>query len=572
MACRIGEADFETTTREDDCRVWAWSVCYTDDIEHPFYGEDIDSFLLFVAREGTAQYYFHNLAFDGRFVVDRLFRLGYEHTTERRPGKGQFTTLVSNKGKFYQIAVRFFSGVLVELRDSLKLFPMSVRAVARAFGLPEGKGELDYGEFREIGHNLTADEIDYIRRDVQIVAQALEFNLAQGLDKMTIGANALGWFKRQMGAKRFKKLFPVLTPEMDTYLRDAYRGGFTYVDPMWRGRDVFVGISVDYNSMYPSMLVSKPYPVGAPLQFLGRYERDDRYPLYVQSLTCLFELKPHGIPMVQLRNAGYYGQHEYVERTIDPVSITLTSVDLDLFLDNYEVDVLSWDGGVKFQACHGADLFGEYVDYWGEVKRTSKGGMRQLAKLMLNNLYGKFSTHPDVTQKVPVFNECRNLVEWVEGEHEERDPVYLPVGEFCTAWARDTLIRAIMANRDRFVYCDTDSMHLRGTWAPSGIRLHDTDLCAWKVEGQFWHARHLRAKCYIWDLNHEVCVTCAGMPDNIKEHCTFENFWFGFSNLEEVPTENGTIVRVKEGWGKLRPKAVPGGVVLVPSPYELKEG
>ena len=572
MTARVGEADFETTVLESDCRVWAWSVCYVDNIEHPFYGEDIDSFLMFIAREGTAQYYFHNLAFDGRFIVDRLFRLGYEHTTERRPDKGQFTTLVSNKGKFYQISVRFFSGVLCEFRDSLKLFPMSVRSVARAFKLPEGKGELDYGEFREAGHHLTNEEIDYIRRDVQIVAQALAFNLGQGLNKMTIGANAMGWFKKQFGSKRFKKLFPVLTLEMDEYLRGAYRGGFTYVDPMWAGRDLFSGISVDYNSMYPSMLISKPYPVGEPLQFLGRYEADTRYPLYVQSLTCSFWLKPRGIPMIQLRNAGYYGEHEYVEHTIDPVSITLTCVDLELLFDNYEVDVLSWDGGVKFQSMHGSELFGEYVEYWGEVKRTSKGGMRQLAKLMLNNLYGKFATHPDVTQKVPVFNNETQIVEWKEGEHEERDPVYLPVGEFCTAWARDTLIRAILVNRDRFIYCDTDSMHLRGTWEPSGIRLHDTDLCAWKVEGEFWRARHLRPKCYIWDLNHEISVTCAGMPENIKRHCTFENFHFGFNNLEQVETDAGTIVRVRQGWGKLRPKAVPGGVVLVESPYELKEG
>lgn len=572
MRARVAEADFETTTKPDDCRVWAWAVCFTDDIEHSFYGEDIDSFLLFAARQGTAQYYFHNLAFDGRFVVDRLYRIGYEHTTERRPGKGQFTTLVSSKGKFYQIAIRFFSGVLVELRDSLKLFPMSVANVARAFRLPEGKGELDYDTLRPKGHRLTDEEIDYIRRDVEIVAQALRFNQQQGLDKMTVGANAMGWFKDRLGKSRFKHLFPVLTQDMDAYVRLSYRGGFTYVDPMWAGRDVFRGISVDYNSMYPSMLISKPYPVGAPVKFCGRYEHDPSYPLHVQSLTCSFELKPHGIPMIQLRNAGFYGQHEYVRRTVEPVSITLTGVDLELMFDNYEVDVLSWDGGVKFQAMHGSEIFGEYVEFWGEVKRTSKGGMRQLAKFMLNNLYGKFATHPDVTQKVPVFNKERDIVEWRLGDEETRDPVYIPVGSFCTAYARDTLIRAIMANRDRFVYCDTDSMHLRGTWAPSGIRLHDTDFCAWKVEGEFDHARHLRAKCYIWDLNHRLGVTCAGMPDNVKTHCTFDNFWFGFNNLEEVETDKGTIVRVKDGWGKLTPKTVPGGVVLVPGPYELKAG
>lgn len=171
-----------------------------------------------------------------------------------------------------------------------------------------------------------------------------------------------------------------------------------------------------------------------------------------------------------------------------------------------------------------------------------------------------------MTRKVPSLGDD-DVVHWDVGEPEERDPVYLPVGTFCTAYARDTLIRAILANRDRFVYCDTDSMHLRGTWAPTGIRLDDRDLCAWKVEGEFWRARHLRPKCYIWDLNHRLSVTCAGMPDNVKRHCDFSNFEFGYRNydmIDGVPT-------VRPGEGKLVPKSVPGGVVLVDGLYVLRE-
>lgn len=387
MSGRVASADFETTTDERDCRVWAWAVCFVDEIDSVDFGTDVDSFLIYVASHGCSTYYFHNLAFDGRFLVDRMLRLGYAHTLERRPKKGEFATIVSGKGKFYQISVRFFSGVVVTFRDSLKLFPMSVARIARAFGLEEGKGELDYGERREVGHELTVEERDYIRKDVQIVAHALAFNMEQSLSKMTIGANAFSWYKDDLGQGRFKHLFPVLTHDMDAYIRLSYRGGFTWVEPRWRGRDVFVGISVDYNSMYPSMLVSKDYPVGEPFPFVGRYSDDPSYPLYVQSLTCSFALKPRGIPMVQLRNAGFYGQHEYVERTVEPVSLTLTSVDLALLFDNYDVDVLSWDGGVKFQSMPGDDLFGSYVSHWGEVKRNEVGGMRQLAKLMLNNLY-----------------------------------------------------------------------------------------------------------------------------------------------------------------------------------------
>lgn len=570
---RVAEADFETTTDATDCRVWAWAVCFCDDLDNVYIGTDIDEFLLFAAKH-RADYYFHNLGFDGKFLVDRLFRLGYKWTSDR-PGAGEFSTLVSSKGKFYQLEVGFYSGVRIKIRDSLKLFPMSVKKIAKAYDLPEGKGELDYSAKREVGHQITDDEADYIRRDVQIVAQALVNNLEQGLDRMTIGSNAFGFFKKQMGKRLYQKLFPVLPEEVDAAIRCSYRGGFTYVEPRWAGVDVWGGVSVDYNSMYPSMLISKPYPVGEPVMFYGRYEEDPAHPLYVQTLVCSFKLRDRGIPMIQLRNSGFYGQHEYVRETMEPTTLTLTSPDLELFFGNYEVDVLEWLGGFKFACMPGKELFGPYVDYWGSIKQKSVGPMRQLAKLMLNNIYGKFATNPDVTQKVPRMGED-GVVKWELGKPETRDAVYIPVGSFCTAWARHTLITAIHKNRDRFVYCDTDSMHLAGTEDPSGIRLHDTDFCAWKVEGSFTHARHLRAKCYIWDLNGHIGVTCAGMPDNVKRMCNFGNFRFGLTNINPVtgnPCPGAACVFgvVCPGLGKLLPKAVPGGVVLVPSKYELKK-
>lgn len=571
---QMAVADFETITRADDCRVWAWAVAQVAKSPSTTYGTDIRSFLNYVATAPKRLYWFHNLAFDGKFIIDALFRLGYEWVHDS-PRAGQFSTLVSGKGKFYQLRVCFYNGAEVKFQDSLKVFPMGVRKLAEAFDLPEGKGELDYDEFREVGHQITDEERDYIRRDVELVASSLGIASEMGFSKMTIGANAFGFFKKQMGTRKFEHWFPLLTPDEDAEIRLSYRGGFTYVNPRFAGRDVYGGVSVDYNSMYPSMLISKWYPVGAAHLFYGRYvsrfatDDGDEVPawqpehdLYVQTLTCTFELKPDRVPMIQLRNSGFYGEHEYVRKTVEPTQITLTCIDLRLLFDNYDVDVWSWDGGYWFSTAYGSELFGPYVEHWGKMKRESKGAKRTWAKLLLNNIYGKFATNPDVTGKRPVMGDD-GCVKWVMGEHEERDGVYIPVGTFTTAYARDTLIRAIHENWDRFIYCDTDSMHLEGTADPAGIPLHDTNLCAWKVEGTFSHARHLRAKCYIWDLNGEVSVTCAGMPDNVKALCTFDNFHYGLSNIDPV---TGKVI---EGAGKLTPVAVPGGVVLEPRKYVL---
>lgn len=564
-------ADFETITDANDCRIWAWGIAYVfGNSESNFvYGNTMDGFIDFLESNHPKVMFFHNLAFDGSFIIYHLCKYqGYEFRAD--PSDllpGEYSTLVSSKGKFYTITLKTKKGHTINIVDSLKLFPMGVADVASAFGTKMEKGEIDYDAYREMGHELTPEEVDYLKRDVEIVAVAIEENWKKGLYQITIGSNAMHWYKEHYGAKPFKRDFPVLSLDMDAYIRRAYRGGFTYVNPEYAGVDVGPGVSVDYNSMYPSMMISKDYPVGVPEKFTGEYIEDKNYPLYVQTLTCMFTIKPNGIPMIQLHGLGFYGEHEYVRETIEPVQITLTSVDMALFMDNYDVDVISWDGGVKFRSKSGERLFGLYVKYWGNIKRKSRGAARTIAKLMLNNLYGKFGSNPDVTQKYPIYNPDTDKVELVMGPRDIKPATYIPVAAFCTAYARDTLIRAIMNNRDRFVYCDTDSMHLLGTSNPKDIPLHDTNLCAWKVEGSFTRARHLRAKCYIWDLNGEVGVTCAGMSKEIKAHANFDNFYFGFKNFDLV---DGVKV-LKPGWDKLVPKRVPGGVVLTKVAYELKD-
>ena len=550
-------ADFETTTDPNDCRVWAWGLAEIGNCENFVYGNSIGSFFGYIAKTDVKTIWFHNLGFDGRFIISFLLTHDYEHVTDR-PGFCEFATLISSKGQFYQIEVNL-GGHRVYFRDSLKLFPMPVARLAETFNLNVSKGDLDYTEYRAPGHELTRTELDYLKRDVLIVAQALEYNYSAGMSRMTIGSNAFADYKNRIGKKQFRRLFPVLDLETDAFIRKSYRGGYVFCNPEYQGKDVS-GISVDYTSMYPSQMISHPYPIGEPVYFEGKYTPSVLYPLFVQAFTCTFKLKDKGLPVVQLRGRGFWGNHEYVRETIEPVQLVLTSVDFAVFMEMYDVDILSWDGGYCFQAANG--LFDDYVDYWGGVKNNSEGGQRALAKLMLNNLYGKFATNPDCTCKNPILDDS-GIVEYALGAADQREPVYIPLGVFVTAYARKELLDAIMKNRERFIYCDTDSMHLLGDGDPEGIPLGNT-LGHWKVEGHFSRARHLRAKAYIWDLNGQISVTCAGMPDNVKKLCTFDNFNFGFSNLDSC----GEIVN---GAGKLLPKNVPGGVVLVESPYVLRQ-
>lgn len=544
-------ADFETITNPDDCRVWAYAIAEVGNINNFHYGNSLDEFMEFI-ENNQAIYYFHNLKFDGEFIIHWLLNHGFKHS--KKPQEKEFSTLISRMGQFYSIEIvykRRKKGVnKVIIYDSLKKLPFSVANIAKAFHLEMSKLEIDYNEYRAIGHEFTQEEIEYIHNDVCIVAQALAVQLDQGLTKMTNGADALNYFKELIGKKKYRQLFPVLDLEMDSSIRLAYRGGWTYCNPRIADKDLGEGLVYDMNSMYPSMMVHRQLPYGRPEYFTGKYQEDELYPLYIQKIECRFKIKPNHLPTIQLKKNLMFAMNEYIEDSKEVVQMVLTNVDLKLFLEHYDIiGGIEYIDGYKFKACQG--VFDQYIDYWMNIKMTSEGAIKQLAKLMLNSLYGKFATRPDVTGKVPYLEN--GIVRYELGEPETREPEYTPLGVFITAWARDKIIRTAQSVYDRFCYADTDSIHITGTDIPN-IEVDDKKLNYWKLESHFTRARFIRQKTYIEEIDGKLNVKCAGMPDSLKELVTWENFHVGFEKTN----------------GRLMPKHVQGGIVLVESPYKLR--
>ena len=255
-------ADFETATwLEDSSYVWAWAICEIGNEDNILLGNSMESFIDFIKTNKNSTYFFHNLAFDGSFIIDYLFKKDFTFIKDKKERKNNsFTTLISDNGLFYSIEIYFeVKGKKVKkatLIDSLKIIPFKVSEVAKAFGLPISKLELDYNKPREIGHILTKDEEEYIKNDVKIVAMALNTLFNEGLTSITSASNALKDFKSFYSENKFSKLFPCLPLEIDKDLRDhgAYKGGFTYLNPIYKEKDTGGGVVLDVNSLYPSVL------------------------------------------------------------------------------------------------------------------------------------------------------------------------------------------------------------------------------------------------------------------------------------------------------------------------------
>jgi len=191
----------------------------------------------------------------------------------------------------------------------------------------------------------------------------------------------------------------------------------------------------------------------------------------------------------------------------------------------------------------------------------------------MNSLYGKWAVSPDVMSSYPYMED--NIVHYQISELERREPLYIPCASFITAYARQTTITAVQANYDRFLYADTDSMHLLGLEPPVDVEVHKEKLGAWKNEMVFFEAKYLRSKCYMEigydpDKPEKIFkkVTVAGMSDKIHKYVTLENFELGakFSSLEN----GANVIRIDPHDSNLRPMRVNGGIVLVRKDFTLQ--
>ena len=543
--------DFETNTKNNNVKVWAWAFADIKTGEMVKYGNSLNEWFNYINNKNI-DIYFHNLKFDGTFILSYLLSNGFKHSREKEPFT--FDTLITDTGLFYKISIYWKKYnkryIKTDIYDSLKKIPLSVETIAKAFNLEQQKGIIDYELLRDDNHIITDDELSYLKNDVEIVANALNTLQSQGLNKMTIGSDALNDFKGTMGNKKnFRFYFPVLNNYVDDDIRRAYKGGFTYLNPKYKNK-IVEGLVFDVNSLYPFVMYNEFLPYGRPLKFEGKYKFKNVYNLYIQRLTCAFKLKDNHIPTIQLKNSMRFIPTEYITTTNgDIVELVLTSPDLELFLKHYDILNLEYKDGYMFKSSN--VFFREYINYWYDVKNTSTGGLYTLAKLMLNSLYGKFGTSTKKGQKIP-YLDSEGILKYYNDEIKETEPLYTALACFITAYARSKTIKAGQLNYDRYIYSDTDSIHLLGYEMPNNIEIDNHKLGSWAYESKFSKGKYLRAKTYMQTIENKKIITCAGMPKNLHSQVDYNNF------------KEGAIYN-----GKLRPKQVKGGTLLVKTTFKI---
>lgn len=651
--------DFETTVYKGqvNTEVWASAVVelFSDKVE--IFHSISETFDYLVSLSTNVVVYYHNLKFDGAFwlsylLVDKKFKQAYDKIGDKETDvkwKQQFKMFnntfkysISDRGMWYSIIVKV-KNHFIEIRDSLKLLPFSVKRIGESFGTKHKKLDMEYTGFRYAGCEITKEEQEYIANDVLVVKEALEIMFKQGHNKLTIGSCCLEEYKNicrhslsiQLDyAEMFPNLYEFKIDKQShkcdnagDWLRKSYRGGWCYLVKGKENKIKTNGTTADVNSLYPSMMSSKSgnkYPIGFPKFWCGNYIpvealKENMY--YFVRIKTRFYIKDGYLPFIQVKgDLKYKGTEsletsdvynhdndEYFPYYIDKdgniqqakIELTLTMTDFQLIKEHYELVDFEILDGCYFYSMVG--IFDEYINKYAKIKKESKGALRELAKLFLNNLYGKMASSTDSSFKIAYVKEDKSIG-FMQVVENEKKPGYIAIGSAITSYSRNFTIRAAQknyygANKRGFIYADTDSIHC--DLLPSeikGIEIDDKEFCCWKLESCWDKAIFTRQKTYIEHVTHENLlpledskqynnIKCAGMPKKCKD--LFELSMQGNADINEnwsdeekeflFDKNNNPIVRnysdFKVGLkvpDKLRPIRIRGGVLLVNTTYEMR--
>lgn len=651
--------DFETTVYKGqvNTEVWASALVELFSDKVTILHSIAETFDYLVSLNCNVVVYYHNLKFDGAFwlsylLVDKKFTQAYDKIGDKETDvkwKQQFKMFnntfkysISDRGTWYSIIVKV-KNHFIEIRDSLKLLPFSVKRIGESFGTKHKKLDMEYTGFRYAGCEITKEEQEYIANDVLVVKEALEIMFKQGHNKLTIGSCCLEEYKKICRSSLeiqldYTEMFPNLYDfkidkqehkydNAGDWLRKSYRGGWCYLVKGKENKIKTNGTTADVNSLYPSMMSSKSgnkYPIGLPKFWTGNFIPEEALKenmYYFVRIKTRFYIKDNYLPFIQVKGDLKYKGTESLETSdvynhenddyfpyyIDKngniqqakVELTLTMTDYQLIKEHYELVDFEIIDGCYFYSMVG--IFDEYINKYAKIKKESKGALRELAKLFLNNLYGKMASSTDSSFKIAYVKDDKSIG-FMQVVENEKKPGYIAIGSAITSYSRNFTIRSAQKNyygaeKRGFIYADTDSIHC--DLLPQeikGIEVDDKEFCCWKLESCWDKAIFTRQKTYIEHVTHENLIPldeskqynnikCAGMPKKCKN--LFEISMQGTADVNEnwsdeekeflFDKDNKPIVRdysdFKVGLkvpDKLRPIRIRGGVLLVNTTYEMR--
>ncbi|HBH1802306.1 TPA: hypothetical protein KRM58_003526 [Clostridioides difficile] len=508
-------------------------------------------------KEYENHVYVHNLDFDLAKIAPQLFNS---------------ETINFDKSLFINGSVASLKTELMILHDSLKLLPSSLDKLSDDFGLTtthkmnvndyivkmgwavyNDDGSLNEKESKgNFFMNVEPDDEvlnEYLKLDcialydiINKVIDISELEIEKFIMCPTTASLAINVFKINYTDDYEKATKTKFVGEwgefLEGFIRCGYYGGRTEVFKPW----INEGFHYDVNSLYPYVMKNFSYPVGFPnyktgdeaLKFYRYWKKtqigggfihckiDVPENLYIPPLPYKDDTGKLLFPTGKLEGVWTLEEIKVAEK----VGCTIEKVEQLVYFQKME------------------SVFKNYIEYFEEVKNTSKGAKRNFAKLMLNTLYGKFGmirvrntylNYSDIAveelkekqEQYVIHEHTNNLmnVKFIETLFRSKAQYIQPqISAYVTSYARILLYEALLKQQENgeVAYCDTDSIAC--TTKMDETLVDDKEFGKWKLESNIEKAIFLQPKFYSEKNSDGETIRAKGIPKEIMSSFSFETY------------------------------------------------
>lgn len=470
----IPAVQYEELTKEDQERslkqscMYIWQFSINDQV---YYGRTWEEFRLFLNRledncDKRKIIFVHNLSFEFQFFCKQI----------------RVKSVISRKSR--KVMACDLLDYNITFHCSLYMSNVSLAYLPDLYNLPVQKmvGDLDYSLIRNSKTELTEKELKYCEYDCLVVYEYIKMELQtyKRVDKIPI--TSTGKVRKELQKIVMKDPYYRrvtgnsinIRPSVYNMLIEAFAGGYTHANFIYTDEVLPNVDSYDETSAYPYVLVTNKFPMYSFLECnLTKIEdMSDKIAYLVRIKFTNIKCKYYNNFISASKCLNIVGGVFDNGRIIKAKEITITLTDIDLRFINDTYDFESYEILQSFYSMYNYLPF-KYVDFILDkyVNKTKFKGVKgkeleyAKEKSKFNSLYGM-----TVTNMIRDEVEYDHIRGWTETELtdvnifdklvKEKEKAFLSFawGVWCTAYARDNLLRRVIDLDEYVVYCDTDSI------------------------------------------------------------------------------------------------------------------
>ena len=455
------------------CYIWQFS--FNDKV---YYGRELEEFIQVLEDLDNDTYYIiwvHNLSYEFHFL-DNIVE--WESVFARSPHKPIKATLKKHPN--------------IEFRCSYMLTRLSLRTWGNELG--EYKDEaIDYEEIRTPLTALTDKELHYAEQDCMVVYRGILKYRDRYKHLANIPLTQTGTVRREVkqmltSSKEYIKFIKGLIPKNAreySMLINLFAGGYTHANKAYAGK-VQKGIieHYDFASSYPTVMVAEKYPMGRWVNIsYNDFPDDSKF----ENWAYIFKIKFKNIrcetnnTYIQYSKCSGRGTIQDNGRVIyaDELLITITEQDYIIIKETYTWDSMELINMYRSKKDYLPSNFINYVLDLYKNKTELKGvegkeEIYQQSKQYINSLFGMCVTaiiQSDVEYIDNVWIMKELTPAYVDQKLDELKNKFFTSktyflsyswGIWITAYARHNLWKCILTCDNDVIYCDTDSIFVKG--------------------------------------------------------------------------------------------------------------